>query len=260
VSTVCTYVGFLTTFVLLMRLTSDYDSSMIMSIGSGVQCLGYFLLLQKVNKTKSVAGISSKMLEMFVCSMVFRLTSTVCNNGYLPVDRSGDWAYQLMDVASLLLVIQLLWKVHKEHEDTYQGSQDTLEIWRAVPAAIAMGMVLHGRMNRSLFFDISWMVSVNVETIALLPQYWMLVKQAGEVEALTSHFIACIAVSRVCSTIFWWYAFVDLRSASGSDHVGWYVLGSHALQVIMSADFMYHYVKSRMKKVRMVIPDCALDI
>ena len=98
------------------------------------------MLLQKVKQQRSVAGISSKMLEMYVLVFVFRLSSTLIKQGYLPIDRSGDWVYQSADIASLMLVFQLLWKVHKVYNITYQRSHDTLEIWRAVPAAIAMGI------------------------------------------------------------------------------------------------------------------------
>jgi len=265
VSTGCAYFVFLMLTGVLLRLFSDGDHSTVLTLGSIVQCLGFFLLLQKVKMQRSVAGVSSKMLEMYVLVFLFRLSSTLTKNGYLPIDRSGDWVYQAADIASLLCVIQLLWMVHKEYHQTYQSSHDTLEIWRAVPAAIALGIVFHGRLNKSVLFDITWMIGMNLDTIAMLPQYFMLVKQGGEVEALTSHFVACIVVSRACSCAFWYYGFKEFaprRNGSvGRNWCGWYVLGCHVLQMVMSADFMYHYLSSAMKKVKMVIPESfAYDI
>merc|ERR550514_2587263 len=251
VSTGCAYFVFLMISGLVLRQFSDCDFSTVLTLGSGVQCLGFFLLLQKVKRQKSVAGISSKMLEMYVLVYVFRLSSTLIKQGYLPIDRSGDWGYQSADIASLMLVFQLLWKIHKVYNITYQRSQDTLEIWRAVPVAIVMGICLHGNLN----------------TIAMLPQYWMLVKQGGEVEALHSHFIASIVVSRALSLAFWYYGYKELapkknkKPTGGWNVAGWLIIACHVTQLLMSTDFMYHYLSSAMKKVKMVIPEqCTFDI
>merc|ERR1719160_879033 len=94
VSTGCSYFVFLMIVGVVLRQFSDRDFSTVLTLGSVVQCLGFFLLLQKVNMQRSVAGISSKMLEMYVLVFVFRLSSTLIKQGYLPIDRSGDYIYQ----------------------------------------------------------------------------------------------------------------------------------------------------------------------
>lgn len=38
--------------------------------------------------------MSSKMLEMYLIQLIFRLSSTLIKGGYLPIDRSGDHIYQ----------------------------------------------------------------------------------------------------------------------------------------------------------------------
>jgi len=267
VSTGVAYFVFLMLTGVVVRMFSDRDFSTVLTLGSIVQCLGFFLLLQKVNMQKSVAGISSKMLEMYVLVFSFRLSSTLIKQGYLPIDRSGDWVYQAADIASLMVVFQLLWKVHKSYKVTYQSTHDTLNIWRAVPAAIALGIVFHGNLNKSAFFDTTWTIAMNLDTIAMLPQYWMLVKQAGEVEALTAHFVACIVVSRACACAFWYYGYKELapkknkKPTGGFNYAGWFILFCHGTQLMLSTDFMYHYVSSTMKKVKMVIPEnCTFDI
>jgi len=246
---------------------SDGDFSYVCFASGGTQTLAFFLLMHKVRMTRSAAGISSKTLQVYVLVFMFRLSSTMVKNGYLPVDRSGDWAYQASDIASLLLVFQLLWKVHKHYNITYQRDLDTLEIWRAVPAAIAMGICLHGNLNKSAFFDTTWTIAMNLDTIAMLPQYWMLVKQGGEVEALTSHFVASIVVSRALSLAFWYYGYKELapkknkKPTGGWNVAGWLIIACHVIQLLMSTDFMYHYLSSAMKKVKMVIPEqCTFDI
>merc|ERR550514_2154627 len=125
--------------------------------------------------------------------------------------------------------------------------------------------MFHGNLNKSAFFDTTWTIAMNLDTIAMLPQYFMLVKQAGEVEALTAHFVACIVLSRACSLAFWYYGYKELapkkhkssgfiNNRTGLNISGWLIVVCHASQLLLSADFMYHYISSAMGKVKMVLP------
>lgn len=250
------YTVFITACVLVYRDFTDRDFSAVMTLGSAVQCFGFFLLLHKVKISGSVAGISSKTLEMYALVLMFRLSSTLFRQGYLPIDRSGDWIYQAADVSSLLLVFQLLYCVRKKHRDTYQDEYDTLPIWRAVPGCMILGYVLRGSLNHSLFFDVMWCVAMNIDVVAMLPQLFMLVKKGGEVEALTSNYIASIFISRFCVLAFWWHGHTEINAKPDvpSRLSGWWVVAAHGLMCLLSADFMFHYC---MAKTGMTSGGCA---
>ena len=94
---------------------SSWKFSAILTCASVVQCLGFLLLSLKVRGSKSVAGLSGKMLVLYILHLATRLTSTSLKNGYLPMDKTGDYMYQLVDFATLLLVLQLLYCVHKTY-------------------------------------------------------------------------------------------------------------------------------------------------
>ena len=103
--------------------------------------MGFALLNFKIRAQKSVAGISSRMLELFLLHLGTRLMSTCLKNGYIPMDsspravtpkalqiarsvtsfysgtldsttsllpRTGDLMYQLCDIGSLLFVLDIL--------------------------------------------------------------------------------------------------------------------------------------------------------
>jgi len=265
------YFVFLLCAGVTLRHFSDRDFSTVLTLGAGLQCLGFFLLLQKVKRQKSVAGISSKMLEMYVLVLVLRLSSTLIKQGYLPVDRSGDHIYQSADIASLCLVFQLLWMCHKTHKVTFQASHDTLDIWRVVPVLFVLACCLRGNLNKSVFFDTTWTVAMYLDVVAMLPQYWMLVKQGGEVEALTSHFVALLMLSKACSFAFWFYGYKELaprrqknagfiNNFTGLNIAGWMIVACHLAQLLLSADFMYHYLASAWSKVKMVLPAGGIDV
>jgi len=237
-----TYILFAATGLSSWHHLSDKDFSFLLTFSGCTQTLGFFLLLHKIRVQRSVAGISSKTLQVYVFVFLFRLSSTMVKNGYLPVDRTGDWLYQASDVASLLLVLQILFFMHKKYADTYQGDLDTMPIFKILPAFVLLGCSFHGHLNHSPFFDSMWTVGLWFDTVAMLPQLWMLVAKGGQVEALTSNYVALIFASRVMSFWFWFTGMPELAPKDGGANlVGYLIVGAHAIQVLLSADFMYHY-------------------
>jgi hypothetical protein len=237
-----TYFLFVSSVLYVWLHHSDKDFSYVLTVSGCVQTLGFFLLLHKVKVQRSVAGISSKMLQCYTLTFLFRLCSTLVKNGYLPVDRTGDWIYQAADIASLLLVFQLLFFVHKRYKTTYQQELDTFPLWKLMPGAILLGCAVHGNLNHSPFFDKIWTISLWLDTLAMLPQLWMLIAKGGEIEALTSNFVALIFMSRTMAFWFWFTGMDELAPKDGGfNTVGYLIVGAHAMQLLLSADFMYHY-------------------
>lgn len=259
-ASVCTaYGAFLLCAGVVVREFSDGDFSLVLTASAGVQCLGFLLLLLKVKHHKTVAGISARTLELYVLVFSFRLSSTLFMNGYLPVDRSGDWAYQVADVTSMMLVLQLLCCVRKSHRATYLEECDTLDVRFAVPICLMLAVFFHGSLNKSPLFDALWSVSTNLEVIAMLPQLWLLSKLGGEVDGMTSHFVAAQALSRVLAFAFWFYGCKEVDAkGTGPNVAGALVLVAHGMQVLASADFMYHYGRAVLAGSKMVLP--VLDV
>jgi len=254
VSTAAAYFTFIFCAVVVFQQFSHGDYSAVLTLGAGVQTLGFFLLLLKTKQHKSVAGLSSKTLEMYVLVFIFRLASTLFFDGYLPLDSSGDFVYQIADIASFMLVLQLLYCVHKTHRHTYLVEHDTLEIWRAVPACGILALAFHGNLNNSLFFDVSWTFSTYVDTIAMFPQLWMLTKIGGEVDGMTSHFVASLVISRMCAFAFWFYGYEEIAPEEGVNMAGWLLITAIAVQVLASADFMFYYARAAVQGSKMVLP------
>merc|ERR1719155_388999 len=73
-----------------------------------VQCLGMVLLALQMISTGSAAGISARALTLDALAICCRLSNIVWFNGYLPVDASGDFIFQAIDVCSLVILAWLL--------------------------------------------------------------------------------------------------------------------------------------------------------
>jgi len=228
--------------MVVWRHFSDQDFSYICTFAGLTQMLAFYLLLHKMKVTKSAAGISSRTLQMYVLAFCFRLSSTMVKNGYLPVDRSGDWVYQAADVASLLICFQLLFFCHKRYKTTYQAELDTFPIFKLAPACVLLGCAFHGKLNHSPFFDKTWTIGMWCDAVAMLPQLWMLALKGGEVEALTSNYVALTFLSRCMTWFFWYTGYSELAPKDGGlNVVGIIIMCGQSLQLLISADFMYHY-------------------
>jgi len=237
-------------FVVLGRF-SDSDFSTIMTAGATVQFLAFVILCVKVRVTKSVEGLSSRTLELFVLFYCTRLTSTLIKNGYIPVDRSGDFMYQAMDLGSLSCCLHLLFRMHKTYVSTYQEDHDEFPLMPLVAPCYLLACFVHGDFNRNPFFDTVWAASLNIETLTMLPQLAMLAKIGGKVDATTGHFVACIVLSAVCRFEFWWYAHTELESPVARLHV----VVAHGLQLLFCADFMFYYTKAWVNGTDVILPD-----
>jgi len=233
------------------HLVADGEFSAILTMSVMVQCLSLVLLALQMISTGSASGISARTLTLDALAICFRLSSTLWLNGYLPVDASGDHVFQAIDVCSLCVLGWLLHQVLVVKRHTYQAEEDSLKILPMVTGAFVLACMLHGDMNVRKLFDIFWMTGLFVSTVAVLPQLWLITRTGGHVEALTSHHIATMAVSRILSGIFMWHARNDITCAqwiTGFNHASWSILGAHLLHMLLLGDFAYYYVKAVLER------------
>jgi len=229
------------------HLVADGEFSSILTLSAMVQCLAVVLLSLQMLSTGSAAGISAKALSLDALALCCRLSSTLWLNGYLPVDASGDHIYQIIDILSLGVVAWLLHQVLVVKKHTYQAEEDSLPILPMAIGALVAAFLLHGNMNNRPIFDSLWLASVFVSAIAVLPQLWLITRTGGCIEALTSHYIAAMAVSSALSGIFMWHARGDITCVpwfGGFNHAIWAILGAHLLHMLLLGDFAYHYIKA----------------
>jgi len=247
------FVFFVGAVTLYNVLSAGFSS--FLTLSAGLQCLGFVLLTMKVHNQRATTGLSGKMLAMYALTLCFRLSSTVHLNGYLPVDQTGDWAYQAIEICSLALTAYLMRCTFVTHRATYQEQHDSfpLGVQNVVMGCFILAVVIHPHLDRWTFFDIMWTTGCYLETMSMLPQLWMLSK-IGEVEALASHFVVLSVLSRVCSLIFWYRGFAELTPAHGGfNFAGWGVMGAHVAQLLLSCDFVFLYLKS-FNRSKMTLP------
>jgi len=252
------YVMFVVSALACMMGVKNMDVSSSLTLGLGLQCLAFASLAAHVDQQKSLKGVSIKMLSMYAGVSGVRLCSTTLRNGYLPDDATGDFVYQMCDFVSLFIAIGLIVRSKGSYRSSYNEEADSLTITPLIAVSVVMAILIHGDLNASPFFDTVWMTSLNLDTVAMLPQLWMLTKVGGKVPSLMGHFIACMVFSRMSSLFFWCVAYPELAPLKGGyggmNLPGLFIVLPQLAQVLVAGDFLYLYVKSHLNNEDLVLP------
>mmetsp|Transcript_20795 Transcript_20795/g.63986 ORF Transcript_20795/g.63986 Transcript_20795/m.63986 type:complete len:301 (-) Transcript_20795:54-956(-) len=258
-------------FVIYMAF-SDGDFSFLLTYGSLTRCFAVLLLVTKLQQSQSATGISAKSLHAYFFVFASRLLSILRHDGYLPYDRSGDWIYHCVEVASCLAVIVALLLVHGPYKRTYDATLDAFGNLAPIPPALGaaalivpafvFAAVFHPGLNKDFLSDTTWTFAMYLESFAILPQLFLFQKaskQTATVDYLVGHFVAALGLSRVVEMLFWMNSFTELADRNGNKYVGILVLGTQCLHLIIMLDFFFFYFRSVSKGVPISLPRQASD-
>lgn len=242
--------------LLVMRICSDFHYSAILTVGAAAQCMGFCMLLQNVHQRNSVEGLSQKSLILYAVAYACRLCSTIFKRGYVPMDRTGTFLYQLIDLAGLVIIAVLLRKCQLKSGVAQRPDLDDVPLKNLLLPCVVLAVFIHGDLNNSFLFDTMWTIALNVETCALAPQLLLLAKTREEIEAVNAHFVAWQCVGRACTFAFWFFGYVELNRfrKTSVNWAGYELVFACGCQVVMSFNFVYHYVNAMSKGRKLVLP------
>jgi len=244
---VAVYVVFATVAMFVYHLIAEQEFSSVLTLSAVFQCLAFSLLGMQMFLGNSTQGISSKSLQLDALALACRLSSTTWLEGYLPADQSGDYLYQIFDALSLGMVLWLLYRVVSAQGKTYDAEHDSLSAVPFMLGSLVLAILFHGDLDDRPLFDTLWMCGLFISAVAVLPQLWMMTRDRAGVPALTSHFVAVMAFSRVLSGTYMWYAHTEITCEpwiGNFQHAGYAILIAHAVHLLLLGDFAYFYVKN----------------
>ena len=120
---------------------------------------------------------------------------------------------------------------------TYNAEQDAFPVQYLLGPCAILGLLIN-QDHRSPF-EMVWAFSIYLEAVAILPQLFLLQKQ-GEVENLTSHYVAALGAYRGLYLINWIF-----RYFTEEDYMQRIVWIAGVIQTGLYCDFFYHYYQSK---------------
>eukprot|EP00929_Paragymnodinium_shiwhaense_P015069 TRINITY_DN12307_c0_g1_i1.p1 TRINITY_DN12307_c0_g1~~TRINITY_DN12307_c0_g1_i1.p1 ORF type:complete len:339 (+),score=62.79 TRINITY_DN12307_c0_g1_i1:110-1126(+) len=257
------YSLFLTTAFVAYLIAGGTFSSML-TLSAIFQCLSLAIVAVQF-ATSGGAGISAKSLSLDALALCCRLSSTFWFDGYLPLDITGDFLYQAVDVTSLALVFWLLRRVTKS--STWQSEEDTLVLSPMAIFCVMLAALFHGDLNDHVLFDTLWLTGLLLSMLAVVPQLWLVEQTRRRLTAaeagcapgvatnpLASHALANATIGRLLSSAYMWTAGGEITCHPWwfwtFNHARWTILAAHVAHVTLLFDLAYRRYGGRHPRAR----------
>ncbi|KAF0410775.1 ER lumen protein retaining receptor [Gigaspora margarita] len=186
--------------------------------------LSIFVLLLKIQKTRSCSGISFKTQLLYAVVFVTR---------YLDLLKWISLYNTLMKIFFIASSIYILYLMKIKFRATYDPSQDTFRIEFLLGACLLLALVFNYTFT---FIEVLWTFSIYLEAVAILPQLFML-SRTGEAETITTHYLFALGAYRGLYLLNWIWRFYT------EHHIDWIVWVAGAIQTALYSDFFYIYYK-----------------
>jgi len=200
-------------------------------LGDLSHIFSFIVLLHKIVKGKSAAGISLRTQELYALVFCSRYIDLAWN--------LASWyncVLKVVFIAASLTIVYFL-RFGPPQKATYSAEQDAFPVQYLIGGCALLGCVVN--QDHYSAFEIVWAFSVYLEAVAILPQLFLLQKQ-GEVENLTSHYVMLLGAYRGLYLLNWVY-----RYFTEVDYVQRIVWIAGMVQTGLYCDFFYHYYQSK---------------
>ncbi|KAL0278594.1 UNVERIFIED_CONTAM: hypothetical protein PYX00_000369 [Menopon gallinae] len=186
--------------------------------------LAIIILLLKIWKTRSCAGISGKSQLLFAITYTAR---------YLDLVTSYISAYNtIMKLVFIIASYATLYLMYIKFKATYDHNQDTFRIeFLLIPSIIFALLINHD----FTVMEVSWTFSIYLESVAILPQLFM-VSKTGEAESITSHYLFALGSYRALYLLNWIYRYY------AENHYDLIAIFAGVVQTLLYCDFFYLYI------------------
>lgn len=207
--------------------------------GDMLHVTSILLLLYKLHKNKSCAGVSCRTQEIYAIVFICRYLDLLWT--FISVYNS---AMKSLFIVSTIYLIYLM-RRQPPVATTYDREKDSFryELY-LLPPCICLGVVTSHEMTLP---DFCWTTSIWLESVAIVPQL-LLLQQIREIENLTSNFVGAMGLYRMFYILNWIYRYME------DGHCNWVGWVGGFVQTMLYLDFFYYYVKSRVGGKKMVLP------
>ncbi|KAG0072468.1 endoplasmic reticulum retention protein [Linnemannia elongata] len=199
-----------------------------------------FILLLKMQKTRSVAGrcsrISFKTQALYATVFLTRYTDLFANFQSL-----YNTTMKVFFIASSLYIVFLMKFKFKATNDP---RLDTFKAQYVVGGAAALALIVNYAFTVQ---EVLWTFSIYLEAVAILPQLFMLTK-TGEAEVITTHYLFALGTYRGLYLVNWIYRYWT------EYYVDWIVWIAGAVQTGLYCDFFYIYFTKVLKGAKFELP------
>ncbi|KAG8675754.1 endoplasmic reticulum retention protein [Fusarium poae] len=196
-----------------------------------------FILLHKMVQLNSCSGISFKSQTLYMLVYITRYLDL------FSTDSIYNFIFKILFLGSQGYIIYLMTNAYKPTNDP---NVDTFRVQYLLAGAAVLAVVFPYHYT---FSEILWAFSIWLESVAILPQLFML-QRTGEAETITTHYLFALGSYRALYIPNWIY-----RYFSETHHkVDTIAIIAGIVQTVLYSDFFYIYYTKVMKGKKFKLP------
>jgi len=198
-----------------------------------------FILIHKIHTTRSCRGISLKTQILYVVVFVARYMDLLLI--FWEWISLYNFAMKIFFIASTAYVIFLM---RVRFRPTNDPSIDTFKIEYLLGPCLLLGIIFKYEWT---VIETLWSFSIWLESVAILPQLFML-QRTGEAETITTHYLAALGAYRALYIPNWIYRYY------AEDYIDPISVVAGLVQTGLYVDFFYVYFTKVLQGQKFELP------
>ncbi|KAI1471434.1 ER lumen protein retaining receptor [Daldinia caldariorum] len=195
------------------------------------------ILLHKMIELNGASGISFKSQALYFIVYITRYLDLFSTSSIYNI------IFKILFISSQGYIIYLMTTKYKR---TVDPSLDTFRVQYLLGGAAVLAILLPYKYT---FSEIMWAFSIWLESVAILPQLFML-QRTGEAEVITTHYLFALGIYRTLYIPNWIY-----RYFTEPDHkADWIAIVAGLIQTVLYSDFFWIYYNKVLKGRKFKLP------
>jgi ER lumen protein retaining receptor len=184
------------------------------------------------NKHQSASGISFKSQFLYLLVYVTRYLDLLWT--FYHIESLYNTVFKIIFIASTSYVVYLMLN---DYKPTHDPNQDTFKVQYLLAASGVLAILFPYKYTIA---EILWAFSIWLESVAILPQLFML-QRTGEAETITTHYLFALGAYRALYIPNWLYRYF-IETPPFFDPIA---VVAGVIQTVLYSDFFYiYYTKS----------------
>ncbi|KIJ66032.1 hypothetical protein HYDPIDRAFT_130164 [Hydnomerulius pinastri MD-312] len=205
-------------------------------LGDLAHLASIFILVHKIQTTRSCRGISFKTQALYVLVFVSRY-----------IDLLFRWISLYNFVMKIFFIASscyILYLMKYRFRPTHDPSIDTFKVEYLLGPCFLLSLIFNYHFEPT---EILWTFSIYLESVAIFPQLFML-QRTGEAETITTHYLAALGIYRALYIPNWIYRYFT------EDVVDPIAVVAGLVQTGLYIDFFYVYLTKVLQGQKFELP------
>jgi ER lumen protein retaining receptor len=196
-----------------------------------------FILLHKMTELNGASGISFKSQALYLSVYITRYLDLFATRSLYNI------IFKILFISAQSYVVYLM---ATKYKPTVDPNLDTFRVQYLLGGAAVLAILLPYKYT---LWEMTWAFSIWLESVAILPQLFML-QRTGEAEVITTHYLFALGIYRGLYIPNWIY-----RYFTEPDHqADWIAIIAGIIQTVLYSDFFWIYYNKVLKGRKFKLP------